>query len=54
MSLKELQIYLRLLDRKITEKKEANAPSEEITALIIYRGTLDYKIKSRTILGKLG
>jgi len=52
MSLKELQAYGKLLDEKIRERILANEPNEKITPLIIYRGIIDYEVKSRIALGK--
>lgn len=48
MSLSELQAYKKLLEEKIKEKISKDAPNEKIAPLILYRGVLEYEIKSRT------
>ncbi len=52
MTLKELQVYGKLLDEKIKQRIVTDEPNEKIAPLIIYRGILDYEIKSRTVLKK--
>jgi len=47
MALKELQAYGKLLDEKIKQRISANESTKKIAALILYRGILDYEIKSR-------
>jgi len=47
MALKELQTYGKLLDEKIKQRISANESTKKIAALILYRGILDYEIKSR-------
>jgi hypothetical protein len=47
MTLNELQVYGKLLDEKIKQRISANESTKKIAALILYRGILDYEIKSR-------
>jgi len=49
MSLRELQDYKRRLDERIKQKISANEPNETVAPLILYRGVLEYEIKSRTV-----
>jgi len=52
MTLNELQAYGKLLDEKIKQKISANEHTEKFSSLILYRGILDYEIKSRAASGK--
>jgi len=49
MSLRELQDYKKRLDERIKQKISANEPNEKVAPLILYRGVLEYEIKSRTV-----
>lgn len=49
MGLMELQDYKKRLDNNIKHMISTNKPNEQIAPLILYRGILEYEIKSRRV-----
>ncbi len=47
MSLRELHVYKKRLDENIKQMISTNKSNEQIAPLILYRGILEYEIKTR-------
>jgi hypothetical protein len=47
MSLRELYAYKKRLDENIKQMISTNKPNDQIAPLILYRGILEYEVKTR-------